>query len=167
MNCQEINFIKPGIKGLSAQRGVALVIGLIFLVLMSIIGIAAMGNVSLQEQISGNTVRKNIVFQQAEQDLAAVEKLLLAANIEDEGYVIMVLNDSSLALNDTALLNAANWNDCASSDYAKKCYETPAPSTSKAKIEYLSNHNSMSEFRVTVRSQDGKSVVTLQSIYVR
>ncbi len=165
MNNQSANVIP--INSLNPQRGVALVTGLIFLVLMSIIGIAAMSNVSLQEQISGNTVRKNIVFQQAEQDLAALETLLLAADIEEEDFVIMVLNDPSLALDDNALLNADNWDDCTSIDNAEKCYVSSPPSTSRAKVEYLSKDNSTSEFRVTVRTQVGKSVVTLQSIYVR
>lgn len=160
MNCNQAGFLKQSTAG--AQRGVALVIGLIFLVLMSIIGIAAMSNASLQEQISGNSVRKNIVFQQAEQDLDDVETLLLNTT-SVKPYVIMVLHDASIALADSDLLDANNW-DCASNDNDKKCV---VQGESMAKVEHLSDANSMNRFRVTVRTQDGKSVVTLQSIFVR
>jgi Tfp pilus assembly protein PilX len=147
------------------QRGVALVIGLIFLVIMSIIGLAAMGNVTLQEQINGNTVHKNNNFQQAEQDLMAAEQLILAPNIEIDPDVILVLNDSSLALTDAALLIEANW-VCGSTAEATKCKDINVP-RSRAKIEYLSDVDDAHKFRVTVRTEFGRSVVTLQSVFVR
>jgi Tfp pilus assembly protein PilX len=148
---------------LHRQSGVALIIGLIFLVLMSIISLTAMNNVTIQEQINGNTVHKNTSFQQAEQDLADAEELVLAVNIATQPYVINVLHDNSLALTDDDLLIATNW-DCNSTANDKKCR---VEGQSRVKIEYLSDTNDEHKFRVTVRTEIGRSVVTLQSIYKR
>ncbi len=156
------------IHSASKQHGAALIIGLIFLLLMSIIGLSAMGNSTVQEQINGNTIHKSRTFQVAEEDLAAAEILILASDIFTQPYVINVIYDLSLTLNDNDLLDESKW-DCSSAVNDKKCLTINSTDglTSQAKVEYLSDGNNEYKFRVTVRTSRGRSNILLQSIYVR
>ena len=55
------------------QRGVALVMALVFLTLLTIIGVTAMGTTSLEEKMATNTRDRNLAFQSAETALLAAE----------------------------------------------------------------------------------------------
>jgi len=55
------------------QRGVALVLALVFLVLLTIIGITALNTTSLEEKMAGNVKDRNLAFQAAESGLIAAE----------------------------------------------------------------------------------------------
>lgn len=58
------------------QRGSALIISLIFLLLLTIIGVAAMQSATLQERMSGNTRDRGLAFQAGEAALRAAEDVL-------------------------------------------------------------------------------------------
>lgn len=60
----------------SAQTGVALITGLIFLVLLTIIGATAMQTTMLEEKMAGNLRNENLAFQAAEAALRAGESYL-------------------------------------------------------------------------------------------
>lgn len=60
----------------SAQSGSVLVIALIFLLLMTIIGVTAMQTTTLQERMAGNTRDRNLAFQAAEAALREGERYL-------------------------------------------------------------------------------------------
>lgn len=63
------------------QRGAALIISLIFLLLMTLIGVSSMQSTTLQERMAGNTRDRNLAFQAAEAGLRAGEEWLgTAAN---------------------------------------------------------------------------------------
>lgn len=51
------------------QRGVALVMALVFLLLMTIIGITALNTTALEEKMAGNVKDRNLAFQAAESAL--------------------------------------------------------------------------------------------------
>lgn len=55
------------------QRGVALVMALVFLLLLTIIGITALNTTSLEEKMAGNVKDRNLAFQAAESALALGE----------------------------------------------------------------------------------------------
>jgi type IV pilus assembly protein PilX len=57
----------------TAQRGVALVIALILLVIGTLIGLAAIRNTTLQERMSANMYDRSLAFQRAEAALRAAE----------------------------------------------------------------------------------------------
>lgn len=57
----------------SRQRGVALIISLIFLVLLTLIAVSAMQGTILQERMAGNTRNRMLAFQAAEAALKAGE----------------------------------------------------------------------------------------------
>ena len=59
-----------------SQRGVALVIALVFLLILTILGITAMQTATMQERMSGNVRDRNVALQAAEVTLRAGEREL-------------------------------------------------------------------------------------------
>jgi len=75
----------------SPQQGAALVTSLVILLVLTVLGISAMKNSSLQENIVGNLRDRDLAFQSAEAALTSAEKdVLIAKSVSD------------LAPNDTA-----------------------------------------------------------------
>ena len=68
------------------QNGMALFVSLIFLLLLTIIGVASMQNAGLQEKMAGNIKIKNETFQLAERALR-----------EGENFIAAPANEGSLA----------------------------------------------------------------------
>lgn len=60
------------------QRGVALIVSLILLVVVTLLGLAGMQNTSLQERMSGNMYDRSIAMQSAEAALRAAEAAISA-----------------------------------------------------------------------------------------
>jgi type IV pilus assembly protein PilX len=60
------------------QRGVALVVALVLLVVATLIGLAASRGSTLQERMSGNTFDRSLAFQRAESALRAAEVAISA-----------------------------------------------------------------------------------------
>lgn len=58
------------------QRGAALIISLIFLLLMTLIGVTSMQSTTMQERMAGNTRERNLAFQAGEAGLRAGETWL-------------------------------------------------------------------------------------------
>lgn len=76
------------------QRGVALIMALVFLTLLTILGVTAMSTSSLEEKMATNTRDRNLAFQAAETALLAAETWMaglgsepnfLAGNADDKG----------------------------------------------------------------------------------
>jgi type IV pilus assembly protein PilX len=65
-------------KFITRQPGVALPVTLIFLVVMTMIGVAAIRNVTLEEKMSGNLRSQQLAFEAAEQVLRYCEALIQA-----------------------------------------------------------------------------------------
>lgn len=63
----------------SAQRGVALVVALILLVVMTLLGLGALRSVTLEEKMAGNTFDRSLSFQTTEAALREAEVSLGAA----------------------------------------------------------------------------------------
>lgn len=71
----------PGILGTApGQRGAVLIISLIFLLLMTIIGVTSMQTTSMQERMAGNTRDMNFAFQAGELALRQAENNLNTAD---------------------------------------------------------------------------------------
>jgi type IV pilus assembly protein PilX len=62
--------------GLARQRGSALIVALVFLLVMTLIGTTAMQGTSQQESMAGNTRNRNLAFQAAEAALRDAENAL-------------------------------------------------------------------------------------------
>jgi len=59
---------------LPRQRGMALIAGLIFLVILTVLGVTAMQTTTLEERIAGNTRDRNVAFQSGEVTLRDGER---------------------------------------------------------------------------------------------
>jgi Tfp pilus assembly protein PilX len=58
------------------QRGVALVVGMIFLLVLTILGVNALRTTALEEQMAGNLQQRTVAFQDAEARITEVINLL-------------------------------------------------------------------------------------------
>ncbi len=63
-------------KNRAVQNGSALIVALVFMLLLTIVGVGAMQSVTLQERMAGNTRDMNTAFQSAEASLRAAEGVL-------------------------------------------------------------------------------------------
>lgn len=62
----------------SRQRGMVLIVSLVMLLALTLLGLAAMQNSSLEERMAGNTRAENLAFQSTEAALRAGEAWLFA-----------------------------------------------------------------------------------------
>jgi type IV pilus assembly protein PilX len=61
------------------QQGVALIMAMVFLMILTIIGVTVMSTTSLQEKMAGNVQDKNVAFQAAETALTVAENAINAS----------------------------------------------------------------------------------------
>ncbi len=81
----------------SRQTGVALIVSLIFLVMLTLIAVTAMRSTSLQERMAGNTRDHMLAFQAAEAALQAAEITLGACTPPSGTGIYLVPNTSPAA----------------------------------------------------------------------
>lgn len=67
------------------QRGAALVVGLIFLVILTLLGITAMQTTTLEERIAGNSRDRDVAFQADEATLRDGERDIMCKNAAGTG----------------------------------------------------------------------------------
>ena len=60
----------------STQQGAVLVVGLIFLLIMTLLGVSSMSTSNLEEKMSGNTRDRELAFQAAESALREAERVV-------------------------------------------------------------------------------------------
>jgi type IV pilus assembly protein PilX len=86
-----------------AQRGVALVVALILLLLVTMIGLAGMRGTTLQERMTSNLYDRELAFQAAESALRAAETAIIADNTAFQ------TNCSSTACTTTPATTGITW----------------------------------------------------------
>lgn len=65
----------------AGERGAALVVALVFLLVMTVLGVTSMRTTTLQERMAGNVGDNNLAFQAAEAALRAGEEFLQQATL--------------------------------------------------------------------------------------
>lgn len=70
--------MKRAIPNIHSQRGVALFVGLMLLLILTVLGLSSSNVTIMQERMAGNVSETNIAFQQAERTLRATEQRLMA-----------------------------------------------------------------------------------------
>ncbi len=103
--------------------GSALIICLIFLLLLTIIGVASMQSATLQERMAGNTRDRNVAFQSAEAAIRAGEDTLGGAvvpsfNNSVAGYRQPVANSGSASYWETYNWTAGPGTNSGAQEYA-------------------------------------------------
>ena len=64
-----------------AQRGAALIVSLVFLIVLTLLGVSSMRTTTLQERMAGNLRDSNLAFQAAEAGLRDAEEFLQQATL--------------------------------------------------------------------------------------
>lgn len=95
------------IKQHSPQRGAALITGLIFMVVLTLLVVAAMRTTILEEKMAGNTRDVNLAFQAGEAALRAGEQVLNGATLPAFSTTGAYLTVGSR--DDTYWLSTHNW----------------------------------------------------------
>lgn len=101
---------QPSKNGKQRQAGVALITGLIFLVMLTLIALTAMQSTTLEERMAGNSRSRDAAFQGAEAAVRAAEVVLSGASLppfngSTVGYYAL-LDDGASA---DYWKNPANW----------------------------------------------------------
>jgi len=152
------------------QSGAALIIGLIFLLLMSIVGLSAMKNVTIQERISGNNISYNRIFQVAENALATAEKATLVGTFSQNYMIKNIVADNYFS--DEQMADSLHWpcldpnyNESNEVDDSKFCNRIANPNAF-VMIKYEQDELQAGLYKITVWAQGmGRSIVILQSMF--
>jgi len=168
-----------GVRG--QQQGIALVVALILLVVMTLVGLSGLRTVTLEERMTSHTFDRSISFQAAEAALKEAEAFIqlnqaLPALQPALGVACNVANGVCGAPNPATL---ERWFEGTTPWFSATALTNGGISiTPQYIIEYLGNGFSCSpgvvgsatncsRYRITARSNAGadRSVVLLQSIY--
>jgi len=161
------------------QRGATLIVGIIFLLVLTIIGLAGMEVTGLEEKMAGNMRDRNMSFQSAEAALRDGEDYL-------ESIVVLPAFDGSQGLWELPTDGTKRWEtvDWGSST-AVRSYSGPGFSELASASTYIIENlaaagssdslevgvptDTKSFYRVTSRAvgQTSSSVVILQTVYKR
>lgn len=148
-----------------AQRGVTLIVTLIFLVVLTLLGLGAARNSAMQEHMSGSTRSRELALQAAEAALKDAEQTMaswrsLAFDGSQPGLSTYVSTQSN---------NAIFWKD--SANWAS--YRTPAATLNQVaqqpryRIEKMPGVGTEERYRVTARGvgREAAAVVVVQALY--
>lgn len=162
------------------EKGAALVISLILLIIMTIIGLAGIRGVTQQERMANHSFDRSLAFQSTEAALRDVEQLVEAKKPTPTAGCS--LDDGLMSCAPPAAIDTPRWLDSAFTSWT----DLPAVGagalavTPQYFVEYLGGNFECQpgagtgsgivckRYRITARSHDGnssRSSVMLQSIY--
>lgn len=123
-------YIPPG-NALPAQSGSALIVGIIFLLVMTMLGLTAMQTTSLEERMSGNMRDRDLAVQAAEMALRAGENEALNAlgSLSGNGAFAFPANPAPDESNENNWKNTANVRGWAAGANLKAMTSYSAPSS--------------------------------------
>lgn len=171
---------------INSQHGSALIISLIFLLLLTIIGVTAMQSSTMQERMAGNTRDRNLAFQSAEAALRGAEVVLSDAVIPSfnnsvAGYRQQVADSG----NPNYWASTYNWTSAAGANSGSAQYSAATlsglSSNPRFVIEELPKGSEVGQsiklgqlespgyYRITTRAvgSTADSTVYLQAVYKR
>lgn len=181
---KHINRNLPKLAHSQGQRGVALIISLVLLLVMTILGLAGVRSISSEERMVAQTYDRNVAFQAAESTLRSAETLIELGQFEPVAGTGCVSNGTGAYMVTVCGAPVATatprWLDSTFTSW------TPAAAVGTGSfaitpdyfIEYLGNTypcgfdpvnspNDCKRYRITVRAKPGggRAAVTLQSVY--
>lgn len=152
---------------LSSQRGVTLIVALIFLAILMLLGVTVAQTTSMEERMAGNTRDRDMALQSAEAALQDAQTDLpgYLANAFDGSTPGLIAFDSANA-NDPAYWNAYDWAG-ASQEASVDLDMDLIAEKPKYVIEKLPDVATTKRFRVTARGvgSSTNTVVILQAGY--
>jgi len=148
------------------QRGMALLISLIFLLLLTLVGISSMRNAMLQEKMAGSVTFRNTSFQTAEAALRTGESA-----VQQSTYVLAVCasNLTCAPPAESATVSAAGTNSTSGVTWiaaGNGFYGVQNLGTTVSAVNLPSN-TSATLYRVTAVAINGNSRSIVESIYAK
>lgn len=180
------------VSGLRRQKGVALVVGLLLLLVMTVVGVSSLKTVTMEERMSTNAYDRSLAFQAAEAALRVGEQTALSqSQTGNSGFVDggLYTDNDDTACGSSSCQNglcsqpdnncAARWLDNGFNNWTNANVTLGSlAGTPEFFVEYLgdgfpcdpadfTNNLQCKRYRITARSTttSGKSLVMLQSIY--
>ena len=163
----------------SEQRGVSLIISLILLVIMTLLGLAAIRAITQEERMAGQNYSRSLAFQATESALRTVEELVETNKPTPTTGCSLVSGLMSCA--PPVATDTPRWDDTAFASWQalSAIGSGTLAVTPQYFVEYLGNSfpcrpgdpadtNDCKRYRITARSSDGtsgKTKVMLQSVY--
>ena len=149
----------------SHQRGVTLIVALIFLAILMLLGVTVAQTSSLEERMAGNTRDRDLAFQSAEAALKDAEADLTGflANAFDGSTPGLIAFDAATS-NNATYWNAYDWEDASQ---AASTDLTDVAEQPRYVIEKLPDSVTTRRFRITARGvgANTNTVVILQAGY--
>lgn len=159
------------------QRGSALIVGLIFLLILTIMGVTSMRSTTMQERMAGNLRDRNIAFQSAEAALREGENFLEQAALPPFGGVGGLLPRQPFGGRAAFWNDTHNWNDnsrmadpvAGAASAPLFVIEELPPIPSPGDSARFGPLPEVGVYRVTARAEGGTTdaVVILQTTYRR
>lgn len=109
MNIKLLALIKTNKQLPAKQKGVVLIMSLVFLIGLSIIGIAAMDTAALELKMSGSTQRHITAMHQAESTLLIAEQAIDAIVADPAVFDFTTAGDGYYAKNEVVNMNNVDW----------------------------------------------------------
>lgn len=162
------------------QRGIALVISLIILVIMTLLGMSAIRLITSEERMATNSYDRNLAFQATEATLKEIETLIETEVPTPAAGADCAKIGSIMTCGLAAASATPRWLDEDFDDWedATAIGSGTLAITPKYFVEYLGNTfacrpgdssdpNNCKRYRITAQTAgtDGRASVTLQSIY--
>jgi type IV pilus assembly protein PilX len=151
---------------LHSQRGMALLISLVFLLLLTLIGISSMQNATLQEKMAGSVSLRNQSFQGAEAALRVGESA-----VQLDSYSLPVCSGTSQCAPpaEASTLKAAGFNSTSGVTWIASgtgFYGVQNIGTTLTAVNVPSN-TSATLYRVTAVGLAGSSRSVVESVYAK
>lgn len=157
---------------LSSQRGVTLILALIFLAILMLLGVTVAQTSSMEERMAGNTRDRDVAFQSAEAAIDAAETALKALPTDAAGKITTAFDGSTagyVAYDPASDSDADHWNayNWASASVTAGFSLGQVAVQPQYVIEKLPDVATTQRFRVTARGSGSSSntVVILQAGY--
>lgn len=160
--------------GRSGQTGMALIVSLVFLLLLTLLGVSSMQNASLQEKMAGSVSLRNLSFQTAEAVLRLGE-----SSIQNPTFTLAVCNNNPTCLpppesakvtstgvyTGTGASSGLPWLAAGTGFYlVQNLGTTGSPVTTPPSCQ---SSSSFTLYRVTAVATQGTSTTVLESIYAK
>jgi type IV pilus assembly protein PilX len=170
----------PLIAPLSRQRGVTLIVALIFLAILMLLGVTIAQTSSMEERMAGNTRDRDLALQSAESALTAADSAMKALprvpNTDPDpnkrGKITTAFDGSTVgyvAYDPAHASDAAYWNayDWAGASHSAGTSLSGVAAQPRYVIEKLPDSVNTQRFRVTARGvgSSASTVVILQAGY--
>lgn len=138
------------------QRGVAMIVALVMLLVATLIGMAGMRSNSLQERMSANMYDRSLAFQRAEASLRAAEVAITGSwKIADLGGVDCSPESANLCKivpDTTFLANNTNWTVV---DAKHDVNDSRTPGTPQYHIEFMGTGSAESDLGLEANADYG------------